>query len=512
MRRLRGLVVTLALVALSLARSGAATPPEVTTADGTIRGVAGWATQSFLGIPFAAPPVGALRWMPPAPVTPWPGVRDATRRAQPCATEGFGDGPRTTNEDCLYLNVDRPASAAPGDRLPVMVFIHGGGNFSGSTTIYDGVRMAEVTHAIVVMPAYRLGVFGSLALRGAGGGGGTFILQDNLAALRWVQRNIAAFGGNPDDVTVSGQSSGGTDVCTLLAAPSAAGLFRQAVVQSGLCGGGTPFESGSLAQAQADTAALAATVGCTGTDATVAACLRAKPAGTVLDAWKGRSGTAYGTTLLPLSLADAVARGRIVHVPVLIGFTRDEWWSFEHALYPLSAAGLQQQFADTFHERAAAVAAAYPVAAYPHREYALGAAVGDNLIVCPSLRLAGALASVVPVSVYEFADRTAPPFKSLNPANAQPRPPGYDGGAGHTAELQYLYAYQSAEGPLDAAQRRLGDAMIAGWVAFGRVTPAPWPAYTAADPVVERIGADGASFVPVRTAGAEHHCALWDAR
>ena len=149
----------------------------------------------------------------------------------------------------MYLNVYRPVTAAPGTALPVMVFFPGGGNFSGSTTIYDGVRMAEVAHAIVVIAAYRLGVFGSLALPRQARPVGTFILQDNLAALHWVHRNIAAFGGNAHDVTVSGQSSGGTDVCDLVASPAAAGLFHQAIVQSGLCNGG-PFEVSDLARAQ----------------------------------------------------------------------------------------------------------------------------------------------------------------------------------------------------------------------------------------------------------------------
>lgn len=147
----------------------------------------------------------------------------------------------------FYVNVYKPADAKPGAALPVMVFLHGGGNVSGSSTIYDGVRMAEVAHAVVVIPANRLGVFGSLALPSSGANGGTFILQDNLAALRWVKRNVAAFGGNPADVTVSGESSGGTNVCVLLASPAAAGLFHQAIVQSGLCNAG-PFEVTSLSK------------------------------------------------------------------------------------------------------------------------------------------------------------------------------------------------------------------------------------------------------------------------
>ena len=499
---------TFVLLALMLATSaqGSTPGPIVHTASGDLRGVAGWSTAAFLGIPFAAPPVGAARWMPPGAVTSWTGVRDATQLAQPCATEGFGDGPRTTNEDCLYLNVYAPAGATPASALPVMVFIHGGGNFSGSTTIYDGSRMAEVTHAVVVMPAYRLGAFGSLALASAGTNGGTFILQDNLAALQWVRRNVAAFGGNPADVTVSGESSGGTDVCNLLAAPAAAGLFRQAIVQSGVCGDG-PFSGTSLAAAQQATAAFAGAVGCPGPAPD--ACLRAKPAGVLLDAWKAPSGTAFGTALLPHSATDAFASGRFNRVPLLIGFTHDEWWPFEEGLYPLSAAGLQQQFAAAFGKNAAAVAALYPESAYPHREYALGAAVGDSLIICPSLHIARAVSRFVPVSVYEFADRSVPPFKSLNPANPDSRPPGYGGGTGHTAELQYLYAYQSASGPLSAKQRRLGDAMIARWVTFDRTDPSPWPAFTAADPVVERIGDDGARFVTSTAVEADHHCAFW---
>jgi para-nitrobenzyl esterase len=152
----------------------------------------------------------------------------------------------------------------------------------------------------------------------------------------------------------------------------------------------------------------------------------------------------------------------------------------------------------------------YPEAAFPHREYALGAAIGDALLICPALALADVLSSYVPVSVYEFADRTAPPFKSLNTANAQPRPPGYFGGAGHTAELQYLYAYQSAEGPLDATQRRLADAMIARWVAFNRAQPSPWPAYRRGNVVVERIGANGDDFTPGTAVAAQHHCSFWN--
>jgi para-nitrobenzyl esterase len=507
MNRLVAAIISVAiLTATSFAQSAATADPVVRLDAGVVSGLSGWKTAAYLGIPFAAPPVGVKRWIAPAAVRPWTGVRDATHLAAACATVGFGDGPRNTNEDCLYLNVYAPLNAKRGDTLPVMVFFHGGGNLSGSPLIYDGARMAEVTHAVVVIPAYRLGVFSSLVLPSAGDNGGTLILQDNLAALHWVQRNAAAFGGNPRDVTISGESSGGTNVCNLLAAPSAARLFRQAIIQSGSCSG-NGFGSVSLATMQAASKAFATSVGCTSNDPEP--CLRAKPAGELMDAWKARSGTAYGTTLLPLDPVIAFKTGRINKVPLLIGFNRDEWWPFEHGLVPLTPDGLQKQFASTFGDRAAAVAALYPEANFPHREYALGAAVGDALIICPSLEIANALAARVPVSVYEFADRTVPPFKSLNPANAQPRPPGYSGGAGHTSELQYLYAYQAAEGPLNATQRRLGDEMIQHWVAFNRATPPVWPPYTAARPVVTQIGADGIHFVPKTNVAEEHHCGYW---
>jgi para-nitrobenzyl esterase len=280
-------------------------------------------------------------------------------------------------------------------------------------------------------------------------------------------------------------------------------------VQSGLCGKDGLFQDPSLADAHAAAIAFAKTMKCG--ESEIAACLRAKPAGALLDAWNAPSGSAYGTALLPRGLPEAFASGRVNRVPLLIGFTRHEWWPFEESLYPLDRAGLRKQFASTFGHRATAVAALYPESQFPHREYALGAAVGDSMIVCPALHAAAALSVRMPVSVYEFDDSTAPEWKSLNPALPGPHPPGYAYGAGHTAELPYLYAYQSSSGPLDATQKRLADAMIARWVAFGRVTPPVWPPYTSAHPVVTRIGGDGSSFTPSTGVGAEHHCDFWNA-
>ncbi len=486
--------------AVSLAQSG----PIVRLDSGEIRGVAGFGAQAFLGIPFAAPPVGELRWKAPAPVKPWRGVREATAKATPCAAPLSGDGPRYTNEDCLYLNVYRPVGTKAGDKLPVMVFLHGGGNLSGSPNIYDGVRMAEVGHAVVVLPAYRLGAFGEMALPEMGADAGTIMLQDHLAALKWVQRNVAAFGGDAADVTVSGQSAGGGDTCGLIASPGAAGLFRQAIVQSGSCKAGA-----SVAEEKAAGLAFAKKLGCDGP--AVEACLRGKPAGDILDAWthalSAAGSAAYGGPLMPIGVDKAVAEGKINKVPVLIGFAEDELWPFQHGLYPLSEEGLQQKFVETFGGKAVQVAELYPVAKYVHREYALGAAIGDATFICPAMESAGEMAKTIPVSVYEFADRSVPPFKSLGPDIARPK--GYNPGAFHTSELQYLYAYQAAEGPLDETQRRLGDRLIQMWVGFNRTKPGVWPLYSATDPVVTRLGADGVSVEPSRSVYEAHHCAFW---
>jgi para-nitrobenzyl esterase len=484
--------------------ASAQTGPVVQLASGSLRGVRGAGTDAFLGIPFAAPPVGELRWAGSAPVKPWQGVFEATHSAASCAQLPNGDGPGSSSEDCLYLDVYRPGAAAPSAKLPVMVFFHGGGNIFGTPAIYDGQRMAEITHAVVVMPAYRLGVFGLLALPELGPNSGTYLLQDQIAALRWVQTNIAAFGGNARDVTLSGESSGAMDVCGLLASPAADGLFRQAILQCGFCLSGP-----SLKDAQHKSEDTARKAGCGGQDAL--ACMKKKSVPELLAAGgvslEALSGPAYGGSYLPQDAASAVRHGRINKVPVLLGFNEDEMWPFQHGLYPLSAEKYEQLLKERYPKRAADLNRLYPVASYPHLEYSIGAITGDSFMICPILRDARALAAWTQVSVYEFADRSAPPFKSLGPS--LPRPPGYQPGAFHTAELQYLYNYQSAEGPLSFEQRQLGDRMIQLWVAFNRETGA-WPRFNGDRPTIVRLaGADAASGSSTAVE-EEHHCGFWD--
>lgn len=232
------------LIVAAMSVAAAAQEPQVTIADGSLAGTSADGVESFKAIPFAAPPVGPLRWRAPQPVQPWKSLRPATDYAPACMQDpvpGIAapiEGP--LSEDCLYLNVWRPAGSKPGARLPVMVWIHGGGFVNGGATpaIFRGDAFARQGVIMVSIP-YRLGRFGFFAhpaLSAAdedGGLRGNYGLLDQIAALRWVQQNIAAFGGDPSRVTIFGESAGGASVHMLLASPLAKGLFAQGIVQSG---------------------------------------------------------------------------------------------------------------------------------------------------------------------------------------------------------------------------------------------------------------------------------------
>ncbi|MEO8882349.1 MAG: carboxylesterase family protein [Devosia sp.] len=487
------------------AATSAHAAPEATVDAGSLAGVDRAGVVQFLGVPFAAPPLGKQRWRAPQPVTPWTGIRSAGRMAARCSAPNSGDGPRLVNEDCLYLNVYAPAGAKPGEKLPVMVYFHGGGNYSGSPNVYDGSRMAVVAHAVVIIPAYRLGVFGFLAhpalsAEDQANASGGYGLLDQIAALKWINTNAAAFGGNPADVTVTGESSGGADVCGLMAAPAAKGLYRRTIVESGVCQFVQPLKAqekqGSI---------LAAALGCRD-----AACLRALPAAALIDK-VGEMSTAapFGTALQPEAPMTAFADGHFTHSPMIIGFTHDEAWSFNHGLYPMSEAQYEATVRRQFGAKAGKVLDLYPVADYPHIEYALGGLQTDQLFVCPALKIADSVSRYAPVSVYEFADRTVPPWKSLG-ATPSPIPPGYSPRASHTSELQYVYAYKGAVGPLNAAQSALADKMVKLWVAFGRKSRA-WPAYAAEDrQVLELRLPEQGGITPLATVYDDHKCSYWN--
>ena len=241
-----GVLIGAALAAMSAGAVAQQTPPVVQVGNGELQGVIDGSVVSYKGIPFAAPPVGDLRWRPPQPMAPWTGVRQATEFGADCMQGRFGPPPapgapaaRVPSEDCLYLNVWRPASAAPGAKLPVMVWIYGGGFVGGSSSSPNTSGTGFAKQGIVLVAAnYRVGRFGffafpALSRERPDETKGNYAYMDQIAALQWVKRNIAAFGGDPNNVTIFGFSAGGVSVHSLLASPMARGLFHKAIAESG---------------------------------------------------------------------------------------------------------------------------------------------------------------------------------------------------------------------------------------------------------------------------------------
>jgi para-nitrobenzyl esterase len=491
----------------------------VRTSMGSLRGMVASDYRLFQGIPYAAPPVGPLRWQLPRPAARWPGMLDATKPRPQCMQD-TGRDPRVgkpTSENCLTLNVWTPARGKHGDKRPVMVWIHGGGFVNGNSDIYYARRLAAKGRIVVVTINYRLGALGFLAHPSLGPPGdvGNYGLADQQAALRWVRDNIAAFGGDPRKVTIAGESAGGMSVCDHLVAPGSAGLFRAAIIQSAPC-----QAQADLATGQRRSVDYAVEAGCRN-PATTAVCLRAMPA-TRLERppWyyfigdsDALSGPVTGTALLPESPIAEFAAGRAARVPVLMGINHDEFTLFAALRYAKLGRGVRSAeyphlLADIFGTDSTPVAAHYPPDRYGgDASLAYSAAVTDGVFACAADRLADSLSRNAPVYAYEFDDPHAPAPKPLRDA---PFPVG----ASHSLELRYLFSVGGAPA-LDPAQQILSDQMISYWshfVANGAPKAAGlpgWPAKTA--------GPDHNTWMSLRPGGggvitdfeASHQCPFW---
>jgi carboxylesterase type B len=497
----------------------------VSTDDGKLQGKHAEGIDQFLGIPYAAPPVGALRWRAPQPAQPWRGIRPATAYGHRCPQLPSGNGPREDTEDCLFLNVFTPAGyrAGRGGGLPVLFMIHGGGLTTGAGDQHDGSLIVNTDHIVVVSINYRLGVFGFLDVPGLGTSpltaNGNYGLLDQMAALRWVQRNIAAFGGDPRRVTIAGESAGGWSVCALMTSPLARGLFHGVIMESGSCASRTP------AQAQSAGLAFAAGAGCpvsaTTGAATVASCLRGLPEATLLTASASYSALfASGGPELPLPPAQAVAEGDYARVPLLMGTNHDEGRTFTQGFASYTQQQYTQLIDALYGSLAPAVLARYPWSAYasPYTaSYAIGAVWTDSGYItgiggCPEQNLAAQFASTTRTFFYQFDDEHAP---GLNMDL-----PGYQWGAGHAMELAYLWPSfnngYSLYDLLTPAQLQLSRQMVVWWGAFTRfgAPQAPgqpfWPAYTSGRLMSLRPG-DQSQTISGATFGAQHQCAFWDA-
>lgn len=497
---------------------GAPAPGQVATDRGLVGGVTAGGIASFKGIPYAAPPVGELRWSVPADASCWAGVLSATTFGPPCLQKDFKQGQTAASaeligtEDCLTLNVWAPAAAAP---RPVLVYIHGGGNVAGSASqevlgvdLFDGASLAE-QDVVVVTLQYRLGPLGFLVLPelvGPESGAGNLGLLDQIAALHWVRRNIAAFGGDPENVMIFGESAGAVDVCALVASPLAAGLFHRALLQSGGCAAGT------LAERMAHGESYAAAVGCNGEDRL--ACLSALSDAELLAPLKhpftaglaGQGG--FGPTIdgwvLTANPLEVITAGAHNTVPLVLGANEDET---KASVVPgsISPAMVEQTlgaFPSPIREQLLALYPPGTTNAEATESWIR--ATTDAQFICAVRRVARVVRETqdAPVWRYHFTHTAPPTF-------------GGEKGAFHGLELFYVFGAveRLVGGKVATADDKAVAALMQGaWARFARTgdpngpgLPA-WPAYdVSTDPALEISATPGALEGVHSTA-----CDVWD--
>lgn len=459
--------------------------------------------RAFLGIPYAAPPTGSLRWRAPSLPDAWKGSRNATRVGPACPQLHVPDYARA-DEDCLTLNVWVAPGGAP--RKPVLVWIPGGGfvEGSGGYLLYDGARLAAREDAVVITMNYRIGPLGFLAHEALARELGrqaspSYGLLDQRAALEWVQRNVAAFRGDPTSVTIFGQSAGAFSVCAHLAMPGSSGLFARAIMQSGSCAD-TLYVGPREAEEQGER--LAAAVGCDDV-----ACLRRKDVATLLRAlplkrgWILPPGNSWGPvvdgTELPVVPLEALRRGRAAKVPLLIGWNRDEGVSHTLSFDLVSPSERDGMVRDFFgHAAVAPVASRY---ARPSLKGAVNDIMTDGAFVCQARRAARAQAAQgAPVYVYELRRGLAnPKVHAL--------------GATHSMELWLVFGNEEAGIGLVPEERPLSHAIMDAWGRFARTgnpsgATLPWPRYTAEHDAIAVL-----DMPPSTASGVKRDaCDFWD--
>lgn len=521
--------------------------PTVQTNEGPVKGFLKNGVAEFLGIPYAAPPVGNLRWQPPQAHQSWSKALNAANFGPQCAQVtllGVFAGPANNNEDCLYLNVYSPNVHGNNQKLPVLFWIHGGGNVDGASDGYDGTKLATQGHVVVVTINYRLGLLGWFAHPAIDTEGhlfGNYGLLDQQFALKWVKKNIAQFGGDGNNITVGGQSAGSLDTQANMVSPLAAGLFQRAIFESGV------QEPAPLSFAESHGTAFAVAAGCgSGTTATVAKCLRSLTAAQIM-ALQGTAsnGGPYVTSngviadgqILPSSFAAAYRTGDFNHVPVISGMTHDEGnfglavtEYYENPRVPFSASDYTNIITSTYTGNsgpagtpppyptgtAQQVMSLYPLSAYTTPQLALSAIETDGSVFfpCTQRQINRLIAASVPLYAYEFDDQTAPFYF--------PKMPGFISLAYHTSDIQYLFPlwHGGASGiphPLNRKQEKLSDELVAAWTNFAWTgNPngqgnGPWPRYALQGKAFwlsENIPA--LSLIPDEQFYSEHKCSFWD--
>jgi len=509
--------------------------PVVNTAEGPVRGFTKNGVEIFLGIPYAAPPVGDLRWTPPQAVRHWTETRDANRYGKTCPQVyqlGVFAAPTSITEDCLYLNVFTTAEGH--NSKPVIVWIHGGGNFDGESNDYDGSKLATGgsigTPTVVVTFNYRLNMFGFFshpAINAEGHRWGNYGILDQQAVLSWVQRNIAAFGGDPTRVALGGQSAGAQDTAANVLSPLSKGLFNRAIVQS--TPGFTTFVA-PAAVAATNGINFAAAAGCPGTNAAAAACLRKLSAARILQlSATGAANSPYVTGLIvdgsviPIAPGQAWTTGQFNKMPMMGGAVKDEITFFtginEWFSGPPQAPLTADQYAAAV---GPVVAAEYPVSAYggdPMLAYER--AVTDQF-KCTELHVVQLWAVQAPTYAYDFVYQNAPYYFA--------KMPGFRPLAAHTIDIQFLFPGwhggdlgvnidqgTGEQRELNAAETGLSDQLVAAWTNFAATGnpngsgDSPWPVFTAGSQkyFVQDLSVSTETVEQFRSA---YKCDFWDPR
>jgi para-nitrobenzyl esterase len=481
--------------------------------------------EVFPGIPYATPPLGDLRWMPPQPPGKFHGLFRANNFGNFC-TQPDGFGGTFGAEDCLTVNVFRPLreKGHKNTGLPVMVWIHGGGLVTGGSFIYDPSPLVLGGDVIVVTINYRLGFLGFFAQSAIDAEGhlnGNYGFMDQQAALQWVQHNIGLFGGDRNRVTIFGESAGGQSVYANLASPTAAGLFQGAIAESGAYVEFQDYfnfivplatgESAGTSLVQSG-AAIADSVGCS---SQTAACLRAVPASTLALQEPGTIYPFVDGTILTQTMTAAFASGQFNQVPVISGGNHDEWRAFIPNLtdveYPAAVASLVGAPETSLFVQFL-VNVLYPLSNYPppnSAPFALGALGTDFIFACPERNSLRSLSQFVTTHAYEFNDENAPNLFSN---------PGFPEGAYHFAEVQYLFDLNqrfAGFNPFTPDQQALSNTMIGYWTQFATTgdpnsASAPvWSPYSSAVDQFQSLAP--LTLAPESGFDADHNCSsFWN--
>ena len=455
------------LVSATLAR--AELPAPLLLDAGLIRGLQEGDLSVYRGIPYAAPPVGENRWRDPLPVVTWAGVRNATEFSPRCVQGGFAPGSTQplTSEDCLYLNVWTPARSDT-DLLPVMVWVHGGGFFTGagSADIYEGARLAE-KGAVVVTLNYRLGTFGffthpELTAESPHDRSGNYAMMDMLAALQWVQNNIEAFGGNPQNVTVFGESAGGNAVANLVASPLSEGLFRRAILQSGGWMGMGITPQPSLSEAEATGLEQARDFGADSLTE-----LRQVSAREIFENFPTGGSIVVDGYFLPEDASLIFAAGKQQQVDVMAGSNRDEAVFFgpgteEEEQFIIDA---ENKYGDMTED----YLSLYPAGSDSQANQSYQHSFNDELAW--QMRRFARYQQAIGRNAYVYFFTRVPPGQETR-------------GATHVAELAYVFNQYHQNANWTDTDRALGDTMAQYWVNFAtsgdpnQVGLPSWPVYT----------------------------------